>query len=188
LAHDHLRGNQLDHLGGVVADAHALPAAARACALGEWHRDRVRHAGQVSGSRLPGRRPLTRRLRPGLVVAFIDLGQLAQSSAGLATRIFGTGEEVAGLAAGDCVEEQHELRLGDCLALLVARQEILEPLPELAYTSGCCLLARKSFCGGRCILRGAGRQLAIARGQLSDQRSISSARLSASSSRATYVS
>src|SRR5262249_3939690 len=69
LAHDHLRGDQVDRLGRFVPDARALLAAARARALTRRDGDRVLHTPHILRRWLATRRTLGWRL--GLRLLFV---------------------------------------------------------------------------------------------------------------------
>jgi hypothetical protein len=141
-AHDHLRRQELYHLGDVRLDAHAIFTALRTGALRGRHLDRIVDPAQVRGRlrrpRLSGRR-WRAQLGDIVVVALVDPGRCAQVIIG--------GEQrralVRGLAALrrltfgalERIEEQHELRSRDLLARLEPRGETRQPSLEVGGVS-----------------------------------------------------
>ena len=130
---DDLRRNQLDHLGDVVTDARPLAAARRTCPLRGGHEDRV-----IDAAQMVRRCRAVRRLppRPGLDLVEVVVGRLvvdprcgAQFRVGVVDLVRSALLVGFGFAftAIQRIDEEHELRFPDLLALLEARRDPREP-------------------------------------------------------------
>ena len=135
-SHDGLGGDQIDHLGGVVADARALAAAFRARALGVGHRDQVIDTAQVRRRWRP-RVGLTTwasglRLAVLEVALLVDARRLTQLGVRvieiLGLSMFATARSIGGGASehAERAEREQELRGRHLLARPGRGQELRE--------------------------------------------------------------